>query len=61
MIDDCISKIQAIKGLVADGAPASLRRAIDALDHLQEMILRDQSTISFDNSCSVDQEFDEEY
>jgi len=60
MIDDCISKIQAIKGLVVEGTQDSLNKAIEGLDQLHEMIIRDQVTISFDDSCSVDSEFDRE-
>jgi hypothetical protein len=61
MIDDCLRKIQSIKGLVADGAPASLRKAIEGLNQLHEMIIKDQVTISFDDHCSVDLEFDEDW
>jgi len=61
LIDDHLRRIQAIKGLVADGTGGSLRKAIEGLNQLHEMIIKDQVTISFDDHCSVDSEFDNDW
>jgi len=61
VIDDCIRRIQAIKGLVADGTADSLHRAIEGLDLIHAMIVKDLSTISYEDSYSVDSEFDEQW
>jgi len=61
MIDDCISKIQAIKGLVVEGTSDSLNKAIDAIDELRETVIQNQFTAALDETCSVDPEFDREW
>ena len=60
-MEDCLDKIQSISGLVVEGTPDSLNKAIDGLDQLRQMILRDQLPIAFDDSCSVDPAFDREW
>ena len=57
---DTLDKIQSIRGLVVEGTPDSLLKAIDGLDQLRQMILRDQVTVSLDvEASSVDPEFDQ--
>ena len=59
-MEDYLDKIQPIRGLVVEGTPDSLNKAIDGLDQLREVIIRDQVTISFDDSCSVVSDFSRE-
>jgi len=61
MIDDCISNIRTIKGLIADGSAGSLNKAIDSIDELREMLIQNQFTAALEETCSVDSEFDREW
>jgi hypothetical protein len=61
MIDDCLRKLQAIKGLAADSTADSLNKAIESIDELREMLIQNQFTAALDETCSVDPEFDREW